>query len=231
MENKGILIAVTIHSLWWIFLVFGLSIELSLSNPLTYILMLLQTHLYTGLFITAHDAMHGTVSNNRKVNDWVGRISAILFAYNFYGNLFHKHHKHHRFVATDDDPDYHGGNFFIWYFSFVKQYVNWKQLVLMGITFNILQLFLPTLNIVMIWMLPSILSTFQLFYFGTFLPHRGEHSESNKQKSRSQKLNHIWAFISCYFFGYHYEHHISPGTPWWKLHKLKEKYDKTGYPA
>ena len=79
-------------------------------------------------------------------------------------------------------------------------------------------------------MLPGILATGQLFYFGTYLPHRGSHSKENKHKSRSQKLNHAWAFVTCYFFGYHYEHHASPATPWWKLYQKKEEYDLKGYP-
>ncbi|MEL7193577.1 MAG: fatty acid desaturase, partial [Bacteroidota bacterium] len=37
-----------------------------------------------------------------------------------------------------------------------------------------------------------------------------------------QKRNHMWAFLTCYFFGYHFEHHDSPNTPWWKLWELKE---------
>jgi beta-carotene ketolase (CrtW type) len=45
----------------------------------------------------------------------------------------------------------------------------------------------------------------------------------NKQQSRSQRKNHVWAFISCYFFGYHYEHHAQPYLPWWKLPQAKEK--------
>jgi beta-carotene ketolase (CrtW type) len=27
--------------------------------------------------------------------------------------------------------------------------------------------------------------------------------------------------ISCYFFGYHFEHHESPQTPWWRLYQSK----------
>jgi beta-carotene ketolase (CrtW type) len=32
----------------------------------------------------------------------------------------------------------------------------------------------------------------------------------------------VWAFVSCYFFGYHYEHHDSPATPWWLLWRVKD---------
>jgi beta-carotene ketolase (CrtW type) len=71
-----------------------------------YLAIALQTHLYTGLFITAHDAMHGTVSKSRGVNTFFGRLTAILFAFNLYDKLIDKHYMHHRNVASDDDPDW-----------------------------------------------------------------------------------------------------------------------------
>lgn len=208
--------------LWWASLLVLLNLDFSWTNPLVYLGVLIQTHLYTGLFITAHDAMHGVVSSHKKANHLTGWIAAILFSYNFYWRLFPKHHEHHRHVATEQDPDYHpSGRFLIWYLSFIKQYVNIWQFLLMAVTFNILKLWLPTENLIVFWMLPAILSTLQLFYFGTYLPHRGE--RENAHHSRSQPKNHLWAFMSCYFFGYHYEHHDSPGTPWWRLWRVKEK--------
>jgi len=222
IDPKGIMIAFAIIFLWSISLFLLLQLEISWKSPLVYLGVLLQTHLYTGLFITAHDAMHGLVSTNKKANHAIGWFSAMLFSYNFYWKLFPKHHEHHRFVATAKDPDYHASNnFLIWYFSFVKQYVTLWQILLMAVTFNILKLFLPTENLIVFWMLPAILSTLQLFYFGTYLPHRGE--SDNQHHSSSQSKNHFWAFITCYFFGYHYEHHDSPGTPWWRLWREKEK--------
>ena len=229
-SQTGVYIAMTIIVMWAACLYFGLTWEINYTSPLLYILILLQTHLYTGLFITAHDAMHGTVSSSKKINTIFGHVTATLFSYNFYQKIFPMHHEHHRFVATDKDPDYHKGGFIAWYFSFLKQYLTWQQFVLMAITFNVLKLFLPTENLILLWMLPGILATLQLFYFGTYLPHRGHHEEANKHKSRSQKLNHAVAFITCYFFGYHYEHHASPGTPWWQLYKKKEEYNLKGYP-
>lgn len=225
LDPKGIFIGLGIIALWLTSLLLLLHWDFSWSNPLTYVAVLLQMHLYTGLFITAHDAMHGIVSSNKKINHGIGWIAALLFSYNFYWKLFPKHHEHHRHVATDEDPDYHpSGNFFLWYFSFIKQYVSIWQILLMAITFNVLKLFLPVENLIIFWMLPAVLSTLQLFYFGTFLPHRGE--SDNKHHSRSQRRNHIWSFLSCYFFGYHYEHHDSPGTPWWRLWKVKDLYEK-----
>lgn len=222
IDPKGLLIGWGIILLWATSLVFLLQVELSWSNPLTYLGILIQMHLYTGLFITAHDAMHGIVSANKKWNKATGLIAALLFSYNFYWKLFPKHHEHHRYVATDQDPDYHSsGKFLIWYLSFIKQYVTIWQILLMAITFNVLKLFLPVENLIAFWMAPAILSTLQLFFFGTYLPHMGE--SDNKHHSNSQSKNHFWAFFSCYFFGYHYEHHDSPGTPWWRLWRVKEK--------
>ena len=195
-DNKGIYIALTILFLWFISVGFLLtSYTVNFYSPLTYFFVLLQSHLYTGIFITAHDAMHGVISPNRKINELIGRICTTIFAFNFYDNLMKKHHEHHRFVGTEKDPDYHGGNFWIWYLSFAKQYVNIWQIILMAVAYNILKLIFPMENVILFWMLPSVIATFQLFYFGTYLPHKGEHSSENIHKSNSQKKNHLWAIF------------------------------------
>ena len=218
--HKGLLIALLIIVLWFGGLLFLMSHSVNYYNPLIYLFILLQAHLYTGLFITAHDAMHGLVSPNKKLNYIVGSLCAGLFMFNSYKILFPKHHLHHQYVATAQDPDYYGGNFISWYIHFIRQYITIWQFLFIAIGFNLLKLFFPLQNLLLFWILPSILSTFQLFYFGTYLPHKGMHS--NKHFSGSQRLNHAWAFVSCYFFGYHYEHHDSPSTPWWQLYKKKE---------
>jgi beta-carotene ketolase (CrtW type) len=224
LGNTGILWALLIIACWFLNLNAGIHLELSFSNPWVYVLILLQTHLYTGLFITSHDSIHGVVSTKYpKINDALGKFCTILFAFNQYEKLRTKHHMHHNHVNTEQDPDVHQGNFFIWWFKFMWQYVTWQQVLAMAITYNILKLWFPMWNLIIMWELPAILSTLQLFYFGTYLPHRGTHEEGNAQQSRSQSKNHMWAFISCYFFGYHYEHHAYPYLPWWKLPLAKEK--------
>ena len=217
--NFGVLVAAIIISAWILNIVFLMGLEINLKNPLTYILILVQMHLYTGLFITAHDAMHGTVSSNKTNNQFIGQTCTLFYALFPLGKLNSKHQQHHRFVHTKNDPDHYDGNFISWYFKFIKEYISWWQIVLMAIIYNVLKLWISELNLVLFWVLPSLLSTLQLFYFGTWQPHHGDHT--NKYYSRTQSQNHLKAFFSCYFFGYHYEHHDSPGTPWWKLWQLK----------
>ena len=65
-----------------------------------YVFVLLQMHLYTGLFITAHDAMHGTVSHDKTINNWIGYTVTFFYAAFWYPKLYTKHHQHHRHVHT-----------------------------------------------------------------------------------------------------------------------------------
>lgn len=215
----GIFIAFTIIMLWACSLIFLLVNDYSFSLFATILFILIQTHLYTGLFITAHDAMHGTVSSNKKINDGIGNLVTMLYALFPYKKLLSKHHIHHKEVHTENDPDYYNGNFFVWYFYFIKRYLTIWQFIAMAAIFNVLAIWIPEKNLILFWVIPSALSTLQLFYFGTYLPHKGEHE--NIHHSRTQKKNHFIAFITCYFFGYHFEHHDKPGTPWWKLYQLK----------
>ncbi len=219
-SNTGLIIALIVISCWLSFIVFLMGLEVNFSNPVHYVLILVQMHLYTGLFITAHDAMHGTVSSNKKLNNTVGQVCTMLYACFPFNRLNSKHHDHHRYVHTSKDPDYCEGNFIAWYFKFIREYLSLWQVVLMAVIFNVLKLWVNEVNLLLFWVLPSLLSTLQLFYFGTWLPHHGEHH--NNHQSGSQSRNHVLAFLSCYFFGYHYEHHDSPGTPWWRLWKIKQ---------
>lgn len=92
-----------IITLWCGAFVFLMRYPLVIQNPVWIVYVLLQMHLYTGLFITAHDAMHGTVSGNKKTNTAIGRLSLLLYAALPYNSILPKHHLHHKHVA-DPQP-------------------------------------------------------------------------------------------------------------------------------
>lgn len=195
-------------------------------SPMFYIHMLLQTYLYTGLFITAHDAMHGTVSMNKALNKAAGVLALFLFAGMNYNKIIRSHWLHHKYPGEERDPDFntHSQSFFLWWGKFLLGYLTVIQLIIMAVAFNVLNIWVSQPRLFAFWIIPTFLSTLQLFYFGTYLPHKYPHLEEMKpHNSRTQKMNHLWAMLSCYFFGYHNEHHESPGTPWWKLYKLKQR--------
>ncbi|MBD2345297.1 beta-carotene ketolase CrtW [Anabaena subtropica] len=223
--NKGIIIGGFILCLWAVSLIILLSLDTSIIHVfLLGIAMLWQTFLYTGLFITAHDAMHGVVyPKNANINNFIGKLALLLYGLFPYKELLKKHWLHHRHPGSELDPDYcnaHPQNFFLWYFHFMKSYWRWTQLFGLVMIFHLLKnLFnIPENNLIIFWIIPSILSSVQLFYFGTFLPHKKvEGGYTNSHCARSIALPLFWSFIACYHFGYHKEHHEYPQLPWWKL--------------
>ena len=227
-ENWGILIATVIITVWAISLSLLLSLDISNFNFLMLLpIILWQTFLYTGLFITAHDAMHGVVFRaNPKINHFIGSVCLVLYGFLSYGKLLKKHWMHHHHPASEKDPDFHDGkhkNFFSWYFHFMKGYWSWGQIIISMIIYNLVHrtLHIPEENLNYFWVIPSLLSSLQLFYFGSFLPHR-EPEGGYSQPHRAQTLSRPvwWSFISCYHFGYHEEHHEYPHVAWWQLPEI-----------
>jgi beta-carotene ketolase (CrtW type) len=225
----GALIGLFIILLWLLHLVYLLfNPSLTPTTPISYVHLAIQGYLTTGLFITAHDAMHGTVSRVRWLNHVIGSIACFLFAAMSYKSLRLNHFKHHESPASETDPDFnvHSQNFLVWFASFIWRYKTWTQIIVMASLYNLFEyaLGVPETRIWLFWVLPCIWGALQLFYFGTYLPHRlPQTPDMTPHNARSQTRNHLWAMLSCYFFGYHWEHHHSPKTQWWKLWKIKDE--------
>lgn len=223
----GIFIAVAVILIWGGHLAYMLLfIEPSWSYPWMYIHILIQAYLYTGLFITGHDAMHGNIHPSKKVNQVLGSISVALFAGMSYKMLRKNHGLHHQDPASENDPDFYvkSQNFFVWWAVFMWRYLTVMQLVIMAVLYNVLVhlLKLDHTAVLLYWALAAILGTFQLFAAGVYWPHRLPHlPEMGPHKARTQGKNHLWAMLSCYFFGYHREHHNDPRVSWWQLYKTK----------
>lgn len=225
----GAFAAGVIGVLWLGLLVFSLSFEWSGTRwAFAPLVVIAQTFLYTGLFITAHDAMHRTACwTHQGLNDAIGRVALALYALFSFERLLAKHREHHEHPGSHEDPDYHDGErvgFFGWYMTFLLRYLSVWQLVGMAIIFNILAHLVGVgePELLLFWVIPSLVSTLQLFFFGTYLPHRqGEHAWADEHRARSNDMPPWLSFLTCYHFGYHLEHHRFPHVPWWMLPRVR----------
>ena len=187
-------------------------------------LILAQAWLSTGLFIVAHDAMHGSLAPGRaRVNAWAGRVALRLYAMLDFDTLRRAHFEHHRRPGSADDPDFHPGRpraFGPWLLRFFGGYYTHMMLALITVRiWAYVWAGADAAHIIAFWGVPSILALLQLFYFGTFLPHRhGADAFADRHNARSNAMGRAAAVLSCFNFGaYHHEHHLWPDTPWWRL--------------
>lgn len=180
--------------------------------------------LNVGLFIVAHDCMHGSLAPGfPDINRFVGTLFVALYAAFSYSRLYAKHHDHHRYAGTARDPDFNEADprhFIPWYLSFFVEYFSLREFavltVILIVYIWVLGATIP--NVLLFWALPALLSSLQLFYFGTFLPHRDTGKPfADRHRARSNEYSWIVSLITCFHFGYHHEHHAHPFAPWWRL--------------
>ncbi|MEB3324907.1 MAG: fatty acid desaturase [Cyanobacteriota bacterium] len=204
-----------------------------LSPLLVAVAVLARTLLQTGLFIVAHDAMHGSLWPTRPgANRLIGEITLLLYAALPYGRCARNHGLHHCHAGTSHDPDHHSEGTpspWQWYGRFMAAYLSPWQLT--GLVLSWLALAAlaaqcsasPVANVVLYGVLPTLLSSAQLFLVGTFLPHRtpvgGAPSSPAGARHQPRSLDWpVWlSLLSCYHFGYHWEHHAYPHLAWHEL--------------
>ena len=144
---------------------------------LTVSLVLLLCWLSVGLFIVAHDAMHGSLAPGRPaLGRATGRLCLFVYAGFSYDRLLPKHMAHHRHAGTAEDPDFHAPaprSVSRWYAAFFRQYFGARELAMISAIIAVYLFLLGARyeNLLLFWALPSILSSMQLFFFGTYLPH------------------------------------------------------------
>lgn len=199
------------------------------AHPVLAVLCLLGlTWLSVGLFITAHDAMHGAVVPGRPgMNAMIGRLALALYAGFSWRKLIIKHMSHHRHPGTGDDPDFGHGRRGVaaWYADFVRTYFGWREFFVLGSAVIVYALILgDRWPYVAFWAVPSILASMQLFLFGTWLPHReGDEPFADRHNARSTPLAVPVSLLTCFHFGgFHHEHHLHPSVPWWALPRARK---------
>jgi beta-carotene/zeaxanthin 4-ketolase len=171
--------------------------------------------LCTGLFITAHDAMHGNLLPHAPCwNHRLGALALLLYALLPYQHLRRAHLSHHRSPGTEFDPDFSSDRRFLpWLGQFLWHYGAARSGLGLALVYALAHWFLGVawVNLLLFCVLPAWLSAVQLFYFGTYLPHR------QVGEIRTIGRSPLWSLLSCYHFGLHAEHHAYPQIPWWGL--------------
>lgn len=226
------LLAGAIASTWLLSLISSLSWSLSKSSAVAIAIWLLfRTFLHTGLFVIAHDAMHGNIlPHHPVVNRWVGRCALWLYGFLPYDICRKQHWQHHKYPAQERDPDFYPPSddnlmayLIRWYCYFLSSYLTPQTLVsvVVGIVIIIVSLVflfgVAVQNLILFWVIPWVLSSIQLFTFGIFLPHHFEDDGNVPHQSRSYYYPLFWSLLACYHFSYHQEHHAYPNVPWYQL--------------
>lgn len=230
--HKGLRLTALILVAWLASLLGLLSLDQAHLHGATWLAVVVagvlgRTLLHTGLFIVGHDAMHGVlVPERRGWNDRFGAVALALYAALPYLACRRNHQHHHRFTASADDPDFHGdprAGALGWYRHFMAGYLSAGQMSRLLGGWALLAVVAGRLhpagwiNVLLFCTLPLLLSSLQLFVFGTYLPHRRQRLPHRRPQADSLDLPAWLSLLACFHFGYHREHHDSPQLAWFEL--------------
>ena len=230
----GLILGFGIVAAWlalFVYAVFFFSLSAA-SVPVAIAMIVALVILYAGMFIVAHDTMHGSfLPGAPKLNAAIGQFILTVYAGFNWRKMRTAHHQHHKTPGTADDPDYNAANpkgFGAWYFKWFATYFRAPQFAFLFVV-NLVFMFVlkaELANILLFWALPAMLSSLQLFYFGTYLPHRDDGTAfPDHHNARTNDYPWLLSLLTCFHFGYHHEHHLYPHEPWWRL-PLRRKLAK-----
>jgi len=200
-----------------------------------------------GISLFTHEAVHGTLSENRRINAVLGAACAIpvLQNYSAYRVLHLRHHQH---LGEDGDPD-HYANYTRW--TWLVFAMNWARLLVgypvyiiaipilgfkhgtakarVGILTEVAATGLlvglvwysplPAAWIWHAWGIPMLLINIMVNIRGMSQHTLLEHVDDEVQGTRSILTNPLVRYFMCNE-NYHLEHHLYPGVPWHQLPKV-----------
>lgn len=200
-------------------------------------------------FTPAHEASHGSVSSNRELNDWVGRLATVLQSpVPFFRTFRYLHMQHHRFTNDETkDPDVYVSTGPAWLlplkwatldFNYLYRYL--KPSVLMkrpsserremflALIFGALIVTTVTFAgwldyYLLLFIIPNRLTAVFLAITFDFLPHypHQAHPKSEPFQCTSNRVGMEW-FLTPVLLAqnYHLVHHLYPTAPFYRYLKI-----------
>ena len=200
-------------------------------------------------FTPAHEASHGSVSANRALNDWVGRLATVLQSpVPFFRAFRYIHMQHHKFTNDKTkDPDLYVGsgpgwllplkwttldiNYLYRYLNpsvFMKRPKSERREMLLALLFAAVVLTVISANgwlnyYLWLFLIPGRITAIFLAITFDFLPHYPHQAQAKDQpfQCTSNRVGMEWLLTPVLLFqNYHLVHHLYPTVPFYRLLKI-----------
>ena len=207
-------------------------------------------------FSIMHDALHGNVAENSRLNEFFGRISLVwMIPFAPFEIARWIHNLHHSHAAGAKDPDnfmHHGkwwvlpfrwANFDLYYTAFfvqrlwggdkmAKRYavsVVIYVAILIGVVATLIEFDLGY-ELLMLWFIPSRIGLGLTGFVFVFLPHHPADISQHENKYAASTIRKGWEWILTplmAYHNYHLIHHLYPTVPFYRYLKVwLLKYDE-----
>ena len=200
-------------------------------------------------FTPAHDASHGSVSANRALNDWVGRLATVLQSpVPFFRAFRYIHMQHHKFTNDKTkDPDLYVGsgpgwllplkwttldiNYLYRYLNpsvFMKRPKSERREMLLALLFAAVVLTVISANgwlnyYLLLFLITGRITAIFLAITFDFLPHYPHQAQAKDQpfQCTSNRVGMEWLLTPVLLFqNYHLVHHLYPTVPFYRYLKI-----------
>ena len=200
-------------------------------------------------FTPAHDATHGSVSANRALNDWVGRLATVLQSpVPFFRAFRYIHMQHHKFTNDKTkDPDLYVGsgpgwllplkwttldiNYLYRYLNpsvFMKRPKSERREMLLALLFAAVVLAVISANgwlnyYLLLFLIPGRITAIFLAITFDFLPHYPHQAQAKDApfQCTSNRVGMEWLLTPVLLSqNYHLVHHLYPTVPFYRIVKI-----------